>query len=72
MQLSVLLMAAFIALGVAHPGHNWLENRDGACPAGRQCNTSTGNQDCCWLGDVGCCYECKEGSDSACTPEVTE
>ncbi|EDU51389.1 hypothetical protein PTRG_08470 [Pyrenophora tritici-repentis Pt-1C-BFP] len=72
MQLSVLLMATFVALGVAHPGFNWLQDRTGACPAGHECNTSSHTEDCCWLGDVGCCYECKEGSDAACVAEVTE
>ena len=70
MQLSVMIMAALVALGVAHPGQNWLVDRKDACPGNFQCNTSDPDSECCWIGSTGCYFECREGSDSECFAEV--
>ncbi|KAF7896575.1 hypothetical protein EAF00_006589 [Botryotinia globosa] len=73
MQFSQLIIAAtalFATIAVAGPSYpNLLDTREPHCSNGETCEGV--NSDTCCYND-GCCYVCSEGSDSECSPEITE
>ncbi|KAF7917050.1 uncharacterized protein EAE97_012070 [Botrytis byssoidea] len=73
MQFSQIIVAAaafFATLAVAGPSYpNLLDTREPQCSNGQVCE-GVSSDTCCYNGD--CCYNCSEGSDSECSPEITE